>query len=115
MASGMYVLAMTSVCDTGEAFNRLEKALFGIDKMLDSRKTEKKSRVKLEKLYNIRNKKVCEIYQVDDYFDSNEIAKTYTYLYPPGIPIIVPGEVVDNRVIKLINEYKKSGYEVIEV
>lgn len=42
-----------------------------------------------------------------------EISKEAVMIYPPGIPIIVPGEVFDKRVIETINYYKETGADII--
>lgn len=40
------------------------------------------------------------------------IAGTYVNLYPPGIPLIIPGEVITEEVIKLIYAYAQQGLNV---
>lgn len=40
------------------------------------------------------------------------VAADYLYLYPPGIPIVVPGEVFDEKVLEGIREYKSSRVTV---
>lgn len=42
-----------------------------------------------------------------------QISKECIMIYPPGIPIIVPGEEFDKSVIDTINFYKKTGADVI--
>lgn len=32
--------------------------------------------------------------------------------YPPGIPILVPGEIITSEIIDIIKKYKKSGIEI---
>ena len=33
------------------------------------------------------------------------------YVYPPGIPIVVPGERITEEVLGLIRQYSDFGYE----
>ncbi len=40
------------------------------------------------------------------------ISMEYVYLYPPGIPLIVPGEKISEEVVRLIKEYKKMGFQI---
>ena len=40
------------------------------------------------------------------------IAGDYGYVYPPGIPFIVPGEIVTKEIICDIINADASGYEV---
>lgn len=120
MASGNYVIAMTSVLDTEEGFERLEKALNEIDRMLDERNPKKNilwdsNDLRNCFLYSIRNTKVCEIFEAENVAKQCEIriATRYTYLYPPGIPVIVPGEIVSDEICNALEAYKRAGYEVI--
>ena len=39
-------------------------------------------------------------------------AATYVYLYPPGIPLLVPGEVISEELLAQIDIYRQSGLEV---
>ena len=36
----------------------------------------------------------------------------YIYLYPPGIPILVPGEIITEDIICYINKVKSLGFEI---
>ena len=36
----------------------------------------------------------------------------YIYLYPPGIPVIVPGEVFDAQTLDAIQKCQKLGLDV---
>lgn len=40
------------------------------------------------------------------------ISMEYVYLYPPGIPLIVPGEKISEEVVQLVEEYKKMGFQI---
>ncbi|MFR6463598.1 MAG: hypothetical protein ACLUP6_14370 [Anaerostipes hadrus] len=35
------------------------------------------------------------------------------FLYPPGIPLVVPGEVIDKYVIDKIRQYEQYNMKVI--
>ena len=43
----------------------------------------------------------------------NKVSAEYLYLYPPGIPLIVPGEVVNVKLVEQIKEYKNRNYEIV--
>lgn len=111
MATGNYVLGMTSIMDKIEGYDRLINALFEIDKEIKSIKS--KSIVDS----NIKTKGCYTIAQCDQFNNiSLELEKTegkvsseYIYLYPPGVPLIVPGEVISKEIILKIEEYKKCG------
>lgn len=40
------------------------------------------------------------------------ISMEYAYLYPPGIPLIVPGEEVTWEVISYLEQYRKRGFSI---
>ena len=43
------------------------------------------------------------------------ISKDYIIPYPPGIPLILPGEEITEEVIQLINKYNKSSMSILGV
>ena len=43
---------------------------------------------------------------------AGNISGTYVNLYPPGIPLIIPGELITEEIIKLINRYVWLGLNV---
>ena len=115
MSSIDYALAMTSICDTKENFIRLLNALEEIDKKLEN-KEEKENKIEIvlpEKKMNIldaiknNNSKYLNYKETE-----GKISKEYIWVYPPGIPLITPGEVINKEIIKKINEYQKANIEV---
>jgi arginine/lysine/ornithine decarboxylase len=40
------------------------------------------------------------------------VSGEYVYLYPPGIPLIVPGEQINEKCIQKIMDYKKYHFQV---
>jgi len=40
------------------------------------------------------------------------ISRNYVYIYPPGIPFLVPGEVINKEWVEVIKTYVKEGLEV---
>ena len=115
MLSINYALAMTSICDSRENFERLLDALKKIDRSLEQK----------GEVYNnydiILPKKEISILEAikntnSEFKDYNElkgkISKEYIWVYPPGIPLITPGEVINNDLIRKIKEFEKAGIEV---
>ena len=116
MVSKNYVLAMTSIADTKEGFNRLIEALLDIDRNIISEKKQK-----LTSLFYVTNINLAltpyEAYNLRK--DSvlleesiGNIAGEYVYLYPPGIPLVVPGEEITEEIIDKIKEYKQVGLHI---
>ena len=117
MSSGNYVLAMTSFMDTEEGLERLADALLEIDATLTV--TDQREMFSPEKIYR-QPKKAMEIEEVQDgestsvAFSEAEgrICADYIYLYPPGIPVIVPGEVLDQQTLTVIETCQKMELDV---
>ena len=137
----MYCLAMTSICDTKEGFERLLMALVKIDNELSEimakntgenvgNSVDNVDKFGVEKPYIIRNQDLCPIemniytqyppYKIQELFitrtkflDSvDKISAEYVYLYPPDIPLIVPGEVITREFVNMILEYKDRGFGI---
>ena len=114
-ALGDYALAMTSVCDTDEGFERLINALREIDgscKTADC--TTDVAPCPLPK-------KQCTIGEavgasgkmVDIYEAEGEISREYVRVYPPGIPMIAPGEVIDRDFLSRLKSIEATGNEIL--
>lgn len=97
MAAGQYVLALCSLCDKQEGFQRLAQALIQIDQRLC---TVPKTEVTECQENQLENEMVYPVWQIDGMKTKmiplqnceNQVSAEYVYLYPPGIPMIVPGE-----------------------
>ena len=119
MASREYVLAMTSVCDTEEGFRRLKEALFQIDESLERKEIDNTSMElpRLQRVYtsaeaeNLSEEKSnVEILLPKEC--QERISLEYAYVYPPGIPLIVPGERISKKAVELLQLYEKSGFDI---
>ena len=122
MEAAKYVLAITTFCDNKEGFDRLYKALDYIDAQL--KKNTNKSEIKkikntnFELVRNIQEMSISNAVNsntklVDIENAINKVSAEYLYLYPPGIPLIVPGEVVNVKLVEQIKEYKNRNYEIV--
>lgn len=114
MVSDHYVIAMTSIADTEEGFERLWLALEEIDSTL-LKQTNQNFFPKLEQPEVIltpyeAGERQGEIILFSD--SAGRISKEYAYLYPPGIPILVPGEKIEKKTIERIFNYKKNGLQI---
>lgn len=135
MVSADYVLGMTSLMDTDEGMRRLVTALHEIDKKNGRRMAalheidEKNRKTDLggevpeagftARMYR-ENPRRMQIYQALDLpyrevpFDEavGKMAADYVYLYPPGIPLIVPGEIITEEFIRHIRECRERKLNV---
>ncbi len=131
MCAGSYVLAIMTISDTDEGFERLYKALAELDGELDTKWTksgrdendlmtfhnEQKTLVSLlkerpVKKYNpwVLEDKPCEKMKLAEV--AGRISGEYIYLYPPGIPFIVPGEEISEAMVEAFLKLQSEGYEL---
>ena len=118
MTGGNYVLAMTTVGDKKEGLERLKKALYEIDGRIEAKK-EESIPFKLPRLMTeFTSAKIDQLVQKDGitylkWQDApGHVAAEYAYIYPPGIPFIVPGEKITEEVIAYLNKYEQSGFTI---
>lgn len=117
MSELYYVIAMTSICDRQEGYDRLYQALIEIDQHLG----EKKSKDTFSQMDFHKNRKAMKPEeatrksrrQIDYEEAKDKIAAEFVFLYPPGIPLIVPGEVIDEYAIYKISQYEQNDMKVI--
>lgn len=110
METKSYIVAMTSMADTKEGFKRLKTALFEIDKNLDlvKQKAIAFDIPRLHKVYESYELTDKEIINIDIKNANECISAGTLYLYPPGIPLILPGERVSQEVINMIQWYEDN-------
>ena len=119
MVSGDYVLGMTSLMDDKEGLKRLSDALHEIDAALNEGDRTIKKTDFIEKMYQ-ENPREMQIYQAEELpykvvplkEADGEMSADTVFLYPPGIPMIVPGERITKRFIQNVEECLKLGLRV---
>ncbi len=121
MAAGSYALAMTSVGDTEEGFRRLGDALEEIDRSAGERpagaaglagalpKNETVlTSARMEELSwekeSVRKLPLEEC--------AGHVSIEYAYLYPPGIPVIVPGERISRESVEMLLTSRSQGFSL---
>ncbi len=120
MAAASYCLAMFTIADGKEAYDRMTKALLEIDEEVSNAANEEKAPhiFKMQQM-----KRPQETMGLADAWDmpwefidlKAAIDKTmadFVNLYPPGVPLLVPGEVLSMEHFLLITEYLKNGLNV---
>lgn len=115
MAGDSYVIAMTSVADSREAFEALYQAIETIDGQLTHFET-----ISDNILYNripernmeITEAKNKEIEEVSFAEAVGRISGEYVYIYPPGIPIVTPGELFSEEILNEIKKAVDKGFHV---
>ncbi len=123
MSGPDYVVAIAGIADSEEGFRRLAEALHGIDLDMDEKipvgvNTADKVSAKSNALPHL--KAVLTIGEAAEAEGAcrplaaceGAVAGNYVYLYPPGIPVLAPGERVTEELLKCIEEWLEAGYEV---
>jgi arginine/lysine/ornithine decarboxylase len=123
MVSRDYVLAMTSIMDTQDGFERLYMALQQIDETLE--KCDNQQESQKEYLYRIHHMDTYQkqIYKISEAESKSRemvnlnqaagrISAEYIYLYPPGIPFVTPGEQITEDNIKDLKDCISMGLEI---
>lgn len=123
MAAGTYVIAMTSVGDSPEGFARLEEALKEIDAGLAKAGVGMEAgNVAKGHPASVWDMSCAEALAVSDREAGAEylawemavgrVSAEYAYLYPPGSPLIVPGERVTEEIAGVLVQYQNAGFSI---
>lgn len=136
MASADYALAMTSICDTDRGFDRLKAALKALDQVLDqdgflgagtdAERTGSAHRDSAAPLMtrecflgperpviNSASAALCPVIPKLLKEAKGHLSGAYLYIYPPGIPLLVPGEQITEEILALIRRYEQAGLTVL--
>lgn len=132
MAAGRYVLAMFTIGDTKEGYERLTKALLEIDEYITA-EWSKTAATATQPAEGNRmadavtpvciQKKTQAVTGIGRAWDTpkewvllkdaeGKTAGEYVNLYPPGSPIIVPGEIFTKDILTEIAAYRQQGFHV---
>lgn len=128
-----YGIAMTSVCDTKENFEKLWAAISEIDRICDCREKQNELEKEIQTEHLIKENFVtknlefvyppkmmeswqCRGRQVENIKLSDAVGRIsgkYVMIYPPGVPILVPGEKILKETVENISQYLYNGYNVL--
>ena len=119
-----YVLGITTICDKLSEIKRLEKSLVQIEKRFVSERNIKignNNYLKKDIEFKLtENKALMSIYEAERLQAepigieeaAGEISAEFLYLYPPGIPLLVPGEVISEQLLYQIKQLKKMRMNI---
>ena len=114
-----YVDALISFMNSREHLERLAEALLEIDGHLEKADDMRVKAQKNRKKFGIPD--ICRTPADASDADSEKlpfaecvdrVSAEFVYLYPPGIPIVVPGERVTREIVDKVGEYKRIGLPV---
>lgn len=139
MNTDRYVILMSSPADTKEGFSRMINALLEIDQMLRNREivyNEKRpgDRKQAQISGEVKDRhtalwaklpcKAPETIMKSAHASAAEgkwtplsqsegkVCHDFIYIYPPGIPLLVPGEQISKTELEVIRTYQNHGLEV---
>lgn len=112
MCGADYVTAITTVMDRHQGFTRLGDALLEIDGGLESGSGDRRKPC-LGGVYSMRSETAMtiaeamdgELCQVKLTESAGYISGEFIYIYPPGIPLLAPGEWISRQTLDIILEY----------
>ena len=139
MAAGSYCLAMFTAGDYPEAYERIVCALLEIDGMLEGGELLEREYFSENRGLNERDMALEEVIpdRMDEIMRSGFLpeiplakawdmntelislkdaagryAGEFVGLYPPGVPILAPGEIISNDIYRIIASYLRQGLTV---
>lgn len=111
MARQSYIVLITTICDDFNNYTILGNALIEIDKNLrDNAFVSEESFSLPEK--KLRADEIKSKESVPFLNAEGRISAEYIWAYPPGIPLIVPGEVISARLIETVTEEAQKGTNI---
>ncbi|MEE0059554.1 MAG: aminotransferase class I/II-fold pyridoxal phosphate-dependent enzyme [Acutalibacteraceae bacterium] len=112
MCSGDYAIAMTSIADSKADFKKLANALNEIDSSR-SKSNRKSYSLVVSQLPNVifttQEALNRDFTQIDINKAIGKISAEYVWIYPPGIPIITPGEVITDESVSVMMSADENG------
>ena len=114
MAALDYIIAMTSVCDTDEGFDRLAEALLQIDSgcgFSEKSNAEFFAALPERRFYPYE----CEAMKkrwVPLPDAVGQVVVEDIFAYPPGIPLLVKGEMMSDALLRLITDWQSEGVNI---
>ena len=112
MASSDYAVAMTSIADSDEGFQRLETALREIDKTLENRAAGNCNIQPLpvpEVVLPIAKTELHQSHFMPFRETLGNVSVEYVYAYPPGVPLLAPGERISHEVTAAVEALSDHG------
>lgn len=123
MSTSDYVTAITTLADTKEGLDRLCDAMMEIDFSLNQEFKNIIDTIPVTSIPSFTDILPESSMTISNAMDSprekvliskseGRISSEFIYIYPPGIPIVAPGEVMKKKFIDMILKYKELGLSV---
>ena len=106
MVHSDYLLCMTSICDTRENLAALSRAIMELD--TEAEICEENPLPSFITSLPPVEIPLCEAVNAD-LSEQSDISDAYVWVYPPGIPLLLPGEKVTEEIKNHLEMLKNSG------
>lgn len=114
MASCGYVVAMTGLLDTDETLDRLALALIELDREIH--RTAPRIHLKPpgipKRRMDVAGAKARRSCAMNIKEARGQISAEYVWAYPPGIPLVVPGEELSEELLRSFVVQREAGVEL---
>ena len=127
MAAPGYAVAIAGIADSREGFARLGRGLHELDSELTERVRRESAdktgllfgslrvrtalpRLRAERTIGEAREAQTELTGLSE--AAGRLSGAYIYLYPPGIPLAAPGEVLNQEALCQIERWQREGFAV---
>jgi len=114
-----HIIAITGIADTEETFERFAKALLEIDADLTLKQATKHTTNSCfrypaipEAVYDSHAVETSPTESLPYPSCEGRISAEFLYLYPPGIPMLVPGECISAELLSCIGQLLENGFSL---
>ena len=114
-----HIIAITGIADTEETFERFAKALLAIDADLTLKQATKHTTNNCfrypaipEAVYDSHAVEASPTESLPYPSCEGRISAEFLYLYPPGIPMLVPGERISTELLSCIEHLLENGFSL---
>lgn len=112
MAMPGYVVAMTGMGDTKESMDKLFNALYAVDEYVEKGDARIPDISSAEVVLSVGQAKNEPMEYLEYMKSVGRVSGEYVWAYPPGVPIIIPGEKVSEEVAQTLIKYEEYGFNL---
>lgn len=118
MSGSNHIIAISTICDTFESLDNLENAIIEIDKNIKF--IDRKNFYEINSEISIGNQDISQIfhekkYEIELDYSVGKRCADFIVPYPPGIPIVMLGEVLTIGKINYIKDIISNNIEVLGI
>lgn len=112
------VVLIPSVCSEKADFEKLKSAIIEIDKEYNQREKKEKPNYNLFGLpsfdIDIRQAFFAKKKKIETNRCLGEISAQIKYMYPPGIPFLLPGQKIDKNIVSILKHNNISEISIVD-